>query len=101
MKKKLLKVLTAIGYYGSCCGLGYALGKIASWLINKIGANEEMAMDHPWKYLFIVMAVVFLVIVIPTIPIVAVLSVGKGIVNGKIDKMSDGYIPAKEESEWD
>ena len=101
MKKKLLKVLTAIGYYGSCCGLGYALGKIASWLINKIGANEEMAENHPWKYLFIVMAVVFLVIVIPTFPIVAVLSVGKEIVDGKIDKMGDGYIPAKEDAEWE
>lgn len=93
MTKKILKVLNWVAYYGGCYGLGFILGKIAGWLIVKLGIDAEFAEEHPWRALMVIIAVVFLAIAIPSVLIVYPLTALKTYIDEKIDDMDD--------PEWD
>ena len=89
MTKKILKVLNLVAFYGSACGWGWILGKIAAWLIAKIGVDQEFAEAHPWRTIIIILAATFLVIAIPSIVISYPLALLKNLIDDKIDDMDD------------
>lgn len=65
MKKLTLHILNWIAYLGTCAGAGYLLGRIAGWLITKIGVNEEFAEAHPWRTTLLVLLAWILIVLIP------------------------------------
>ena len=89
MKKTILKILNKIAYYAGCAGVGYVLGKIATWLLERIGVDEGMVENHPWKAFFLIVAVCFILICIPAIPICTGLWYLSDKIDDKIDEMED------------
>ena len=90
MKKIVLKVLNWIACFGVSAGTGYLLGKIASWLLTKIGVNEEFAEAHPWRTFILILLAWILIVVAPGLLLVnKVINPISNWIDDKIDDMDD------------
>lgn len=59
MKKTILRILNYVARLGCAWGIGYLIGTLADWVLEKIGL-VEMAEDHPR----IAIAIWFLAVVV-------------------------------------